>query len=201
MKTTSITFVLLAAAALLSQSCTKEYSRIEGIGQVTTQTLNIDEFSAIRLEGADDVEITYGTVQKVEVTGHPNIISRIKTEVRNGRWDMGLQNGNYGNYELQYSLTLPVLTAVEVIGSADVDILDSMETGEFELFLMGSGSFRGFQLRAGQSYVEIVGSGDCEITSDESMDVVIEGSGNVYYKGTPSLQTDITGSGRVLNAN
>jgi hypothetical protein len=31
--------------------------------------------------------------------------------------------------------------------------------------------------------------------------VVIEGSGNVYYKGTPSLQTDITGSGRVLNAN
>lgn len=201
MKTTSITFVIMVAVALLSQSCTKEYSRIEGIGQVTTETLNLDEFSAIRLEGADDVDIKYGPVQKVEVTGHPNIITLIKTDVRSGKWVMGLENGNYGNYELKYSLTLPVLSAVELIGSANVDILDSMETDEFDLYLMGSGDFSGFYLRSGISYVEIIGSGNCEITTDESMDVIIEGSGNVYYKGSPSLQADISGSGKVVNAN
>ena len=201
MKTTSITFVIMVAVALLSQSCTKEYKRIEGIGQVTTETLNLDEFSAIRLEGADDVDIKYGPVQEVEVTGHPNIIARIKTDVRNGKWVMGLENGNYGYYELKYSLTLPVLSAVELIGSANVDILDSMETDEFDLYLMGSGNFSGFHLRSGISYVEIIGSGNCEITTDERMDVIIEGSGNVFYKGSPLLQTDITGSGRVVNAN
>ena len=201
MKTTSITLTLIVTLAFLSQSCTKEYSRIEGIGTVSTETLDLDEFSAIRLEGADNVDISYGTVQKVEVTGHPNIISRIKTDVRSGKWDMGLEDGNYGNYQLKYSLTLPRLTAVELIGSADVDILNSMETGEFELFLMGSGNFHGFNLITDASLVEIVGAGDCEITSNVSLDVIIEGSGNVYYKGSPSVQTDITGSGRILDAN
>jgi hypothetical protein len=201
MKTTSITLIFLVTLALLSQSCTKEYFRIEGTGTVSTQNLDLEEFSAIRLEGADNVDISYGPVQKVEVTGHPNIISRIMTEVRNGVWEMGLEDGNYGNYQLKYSLTLPSLTAVEVIGSADVDVLNPMETDEFELFLMGSGSFRGFNLRANTSLVEIVGSGDCEITSDERLEVIIEGSGNVYYKGSPILQTDITGTGRIMDAN
>ncbi len=58
MKTTSITLVIMVAVALMSQSCTKEYFRIEGIGTVRTESLNIDEFSAIRLEGADDVDIS-----------------------------------------------------------------------------------------------------------------------------------------------
>lgn len=191
----------MVAVALLSQSCTKDYFRIEGMGRVTTETLHIDEFSAIRLEGADNVDISYGTVQKVEVTGHPNIISRIKTQVRNGKWVMGLENGNYGNYELKYNLTLPVLTSAEVIGSADVDILSSIETESFELLLLGSGNFKGFWLSAGESLVEIVGSGNCEITTEDKMEVIIEGSGNVYYKGSPSIQTEILGSGRVVDAN
>ena len=66
---------------------------------------------------------------------------------------------------------------------------------------MGSGNFSGFHLRSGISYVEIIGSGNCEITTDERMDVIIEGSGNVFYKGSPLLQTDIIGSGRVVDAN
>ncbi len=201
MKTANITLIVLVTMALMSQSCTKEYFRIEGIGNVTTETLNLDAFSAIRLEGADDVDISYGPVQKVEVTGHPNIISKIKTEVRNGKWDLGLEDGNYGNYQLKYFLTLPGLSAVELIGSADVDILNAMETHEFELFLMGSGNFKGFELSTVESFVEIVGSGNCEITTEERLEVIIEGSGNVYYMGSPSIQTEITGSGSILDAN
>jgi hypothetical protein len=201
MKTSSILLVALSLLAIASQSCTDEYSRIEGMGSITTQTLNIDNFSSILLEGADDVDISYGTEQKVEVTGHPNIISRIKTDVRNGRWDMGLENGNYGRYELRYSLTLPVITGVEIIGSSNVTIQDSIQVGQFDLLLMGSGSFYGFKLRSCQSFIEIIGSGNCEITTEEQMDVIIEGSGSVFYKGQPSIQTDITGSGEIVGSN
>ena len=78
----------MVAVSLLSQSCTKEYFRIEGIGQVRTETLDIDAFTAIRLEGADDVEMKYGPVQKVEVTGHSTLFpaSRLRSVTVNGSW-------------------------------------------------------------------------------------------------------------------
>ena len=90
---------------------------------------------------------------------------------------------------------------MDVIGSSDVEILDPLQTEYFELFLMGSGDFRGFDLTADRSYVEIIGSGDCRITTLEQLDIVIEGSGNLYYKGSPTIQTDITGSGNIIDAN
>jgi hypothetical protein len=201
MKTTNLVIALIFCLALIGQACTKEYIRIEGMGSITTETLNIADFTAIRLEGTDDVDIIYGSEQKVEVSGHPNIISRIKTDVFDGVWEMGLENGNYGSYELHYSLTLPTLNSVEVVGSASVHILTAIQADDFELFVMGSGDFRGFDLSTTESYVEIIGSGNCEITASQQLDAVIEGSGNIYYKGSPSIQTDITGSGRILDAN
>lgn len=201
MKTNTILLALIALYTITGSSCSKEFDRIEGLGSITTQTLDIDDFSAIKLEGADDVEIQYGPEQQVVVTGHPNIISRIKRTVRNGKWDMGLEDGNYGNYELKYSLTLPELTKVEIIGSSDISILDVMQTNDFELLIMGSGSFYGFELQSRNSYIEIIGSGDCEITTANQMDVDIEGSGSVYYKGSPVIRTEITGSGTIVDAN
>lgn len=201
MKTTNIISALFILFAISSQSCTKEYERIEGVGNITTEILDLADFSAIYIEGADDVEIQYGPEQKVEVTGHPNIISRIKTGIRNGKWHMGLENGNYGPYELKYSLTLPEITGVEITGSSDVRILDSIQTDEFDLFLMGSGSFYGFELNSNSSHIEIIGSGECRITTANQMEVIIEGSGSVYYKGQPVIESDITGSGTIVDAN
>lgn len=201
MKTSNLAIALIITLALTGQACTKDYQHIEGTGSITTQTLDVRTFTGIRLEGADNVEIAYGSEQKVEATGHPNIISRIKTEVYDGIWEMGLEDGNYGSYQLKYTLTLPRLESVDVIGSSDVEILDPLQTEYFELFLMGSGDFRGFDLTADRSYVEIIGSGDCRITTLEQLDIVIEGSGNLYYKGSPTIQTDITGSGNIIDAN
>ena len=128
MKTTTIISTLVLLAAIVSQSCTKNYNRIEGLGQVTTEILDLETFDAINLEGADHVDIQYGPQQVVEVTGHPNIISLVKREVRNGTWYMGLENGNYGHYELRYTLILPELTGASITGSSDVKIMNSLES-------------------------------------------------------------------------
>ena len=76
-----------------------------------------------------------------------------------------------------------------------------MTVDQMKVSLTGSGSFFGFPLAASGCQVDIYGSGECEISVHNDLDVVIEGSGNVYYKGTPMIHTDISGSGRVLNAN
>ena len=77
MKKIQISIVAIIIAGLMAQSCEKMYTQIEGIGEITTNTLQVDEFDKIRLEGADNVIISYGPDQQVIVTGHPNIISRI----------------------------------------------------------------------------------------------------------------------------
>jgi len=78
MKTINIIIAAILLGTIVTQSCTKEYARIEGTGSIVTQTLNLRDFNGIAAAGADDVVISYGPEQKVEVTGHSNIISRIK---------------------------------------------------------------------------------------------------------------------------
>lgn len=201
MKTLNIIITTVICVAITTQSCTKEFSRIEGEGTITTETLKLSDFSGIHMEGADDIIISYGTEQKVEVTGHPNIISRINTDVHSEIWHMGLERGNYGRYDLTYYITLPALEKISYEGSGNVMVSGPMEAEYLELVLMGSCSFSGFSFRAENCQVDIIGSGNCEITAESQLDVNIEGSGNVYYKGLPAVKEYISGSGRVIDSN
>ena len=201
MKTKNIIIAAILLGTIITQSCTKEYTRIEGTGSIITQTLNLRDFNGIAAAGADNVVISYGPEQKVEVTGHLNIISLIKTDVSNGIWYMELENGNYGRYELTYYITLPTIEKISYEGSGNIQVDGPMDVDYLELTLMGSCSFKGFTLNANYCQVDIVGSGNCEISAEKSLDVSIEGSGSVYYKGSPSIKNHITGSGSVIDSN
>jgi hypothetical protein len=114
---------------------------------------------------------------------------------------MELEPGNYGRYELTYYITLPVFEKISYEGSGTVMVSGPMEAEYLELALMGSCSFSGFSFRAENCQVDIIGSGNCEITADSQLDVNIEGSGNVYYKGLTTIKEYISGSGRVIDSN
>lgn len=201
MKTIRIISAALFLVSIVFTGCTKDYVKIEGEGPIVTQTLVLNDFSAIEVTGVDDVIITYGPVQSITVEGQANIISRINREVRNGTWNIELQNGNYGSYELTYFLTLPALEEVVNEGTGDVSVVDFADQEYLSVSLIGTGSFFGYPMKVRQADVFISGSSDCEISVEESLDVTIEGSGNVYYKGSPVLNTDITGSGSVHPVN
>jgi len=51
-------------------------------------------------------------------------------------------------------------------------------------------------LKTKECEVEIYGSGDCDVNVSESLDVRINGSGNVTYKGNPAeVNQKVSGSG------
>jgi hypothetical protein len=201
MKNTHIAIIAIIITGLTAQSCDKLSNQMEGIGTITTNTLQVDEFTKINMEGADDVYISYGQEQEVSVTGHPNIISRIQRDVSNGTWTIELEQGNYGRYELTYYITVPTIERVMNTGSGNVTVSDAMSTDRMSVSLIGSGGFFGFPLESNTCDVDISGSGNCEITVNDDLDVVIDGSGSIYYKGSPIIHDDITGSGRVVEAN
>ena len=201
MKKSKIIITAIISLAIIAQSCEKQFTRIDGYGPIVSETLQLADFSKINMTGADDVYITFGAEQKVEVEGHRNIINLIKTRVSNSTWEMELRDGNYGSYELTYYITIPSLEKLTNTGSGNVTVMNSSQQDFFELSIIGSGSFYGFPLTSNKVLVDVLGSGLVEVTAVDLLEVKIEGSGNVYYKGNPSILTNVTGSGRIKNSN
>ena len=200
MKTRSIISIALLALVLVVQSCEKE-PRIYGEGRITTETLSVSEFTGIQLTGVSDIHIFYGPEQKVEATGHPNIIARIQQKVVNNIWYIELEDGNYGQFELEYEITIPYIDLIRSIGTGDVMIEDEFKAARVDICLNGTGNFDGFLLEAKKATVEITGTGSCEITATESLDAILEGTGSLYYRGNPVINADVSGTGKVINAN
>lgn len=198
MKKINMIFAITVAIGLLFSSCNKHEARIEGKGAIITTTLQVSEFSGISIEGVDNVIIDYGTVQKVSVTGHQNIINRIKTHVSNGTWNMELEDGSYGQYELTYYLTLPTLTNVKIEGTNNVTVNDFIQQDNLSVKIIGTGNFDGLALPLYNCNADIIGSGNCSVSVENSLNVEIDGSGNVYYNGAPSIDANISGSGLVI---
>jgi hypothetical protein len=228
---------------LLFTACNDDDS-YTGEGPIVTEELTLADFSAIEAIGSMDIIISKGAEQKVEVTGHANIIDRLETSVSNGVWKIKLKDGSYKNADLSFNIVIPDLNAASIEGSGDIDINDFTSTdnvflgiigsgdiqldgnmgcknldieiegsgnvkanSEFtdlenlDLEIIGSGSFDGFPIEADQVVINIVGSADCSITATTGLKVVIDGSGTVNYKGNPTIDSNIEGSGKIINSN
>lgn len=85
---------------------------------------------------------------------------------------------------------------LEANGSSTVQLAGNAQ--ETHVDINGSGEVQAFDLQTHRAFLEINGSGDIEIFADSLLDVSLNGSGNVVYKGNPgSLRTDVHGSGNV----
>jgi len=65
----------------------------------------------------------------------------------------------------------------------------------------GSGSIFCFELHSDNCTVNSIGSGNVQVTATNLLDVMITGSGDVFYKGTPRIVQNINGTGHLINAN
>ncbi len=120
----------------------------------------------------------------------------------------------YGESEFQQnrSMDLELIGSGEIDMYVDTDHLDVLLSGSGYIYLeglvdnadfdiSGSGWIRSFNLNTDFSDVRIDGSGSAEVFVDTDLDAVIAGSGNIYYKGHPTISSTITGSGKLINAN
>ena len=65
----------------------------------------------------------------------------------------------------------------------------------------GSGIVQGFNLLSNRGTVSMLGSGSCELTVLDALDVDISGNGAVYFRGYPDINSRITGNGDLFDAN
>ena len=106
------------------------------------------------------------------------------------------------------SLELNINGSGEMFVHAETDKMRAEINGSGKCFIKGSSNFlkgeingsgdlRGFDLNAIKSDLEINGSGNAEVTVSSDLDAAVHGSGNVIYKGSPHIKSDIVGSGAI----
>ncbi len=142
---------------------------ITGSGDVIAEKLS-SNFSTISVTGSGDIDVNQLLSKNadIKVTGSGDI------DINNNSADV---------------------LGVAIHGSGDVSIRG--KTDELDVAIHGSGTFDGNELRADEVVVNIHGSGDADIWAIDRLNVHLTGSGDVIFRGDPSIRSKSTGSGSV----
>ena len=159
----------------------------------------IDDATAVQLKTGGDIVISLGDSPSLTITAGQNVISRITSEVHDGVLVLDIPGPTFALGEIDYALTLPSISGVDVDGSGDVEV-DFAAADDVTVSISGSGDVEGGNIDAGSVSVDISGSGDVDLSgSTESFDVRIDGSGNVEADDLEAEQAtvQISGAGEV----
>jgi hypothetical protein len=85
----------------------------------------------------------------------------------------------------------------DIAGSGDIIVSGDETVREIELKIAGSGNLKANQLKAEFGKIWIAGSGNCDVSISHLLDAKILGSGDIRYEGTPTINSMISGSGRI----
>jgi hypothetical protein len=160
----------------LNTTVTGEVWRIENRRPVwRCETLRIhitlEQLRMIRISGSGDVTMT-------------NHFENLK--------DLDIKVSGSGDLDLDMEAD-NVYTRVS--GSGNIIMrgkADRLDSG-----ISGSGHIRASELEVRTADLRISGSGSMELYVTDRLTAHVSGSGNVYYSGNPSIDSSVTGSGRV----
>jgi hypothetical protein len=86
---------------------------------------------------------------------------------------------------------------VSISGSGNVEILNGTTDHE-DISISGSGDVNLLGVEANTVKTHTSGSGTTRVFVNDELEVRISGSGDLFYKGSPAVNANISGSGRVV---
>jgi hypothetical protein len=195
LKTWIIALIILPMTLV---SCHDEFFiGISGQGDVTEETLYVDEFNGFISTIAADIYLTQGDKQEVVIEAQQNIIDNINLDrLDDGIWTIGYHRPVISAKPVKIYITIPTLTKAAISGSGDLKGLTPF-TGldNLKLMISGSGSMD-LETESNKMDVVISGSGDIKITGETgNLDLLISGSGSFQGSDLVTTKADLTISG------
>lgn len=160
--------------------------------EVSAGELKIDFSKWVRKHSNITIIIHSPDIRGLNISGSGNIeVNGAVSSV-----DMDMHISGSGNIVLP-SLTTDELEA-SISGSGNIYINGGAVDNQ-EVTISGSGDIKCENLMANNSAAKISGSGSITVWVIEQLDATISGSGDIKYKGTPIVNTHISGSGSVIH--
>ncbi len=133
--------------------------------------LTVKKLDTITVSGSGDVKAPVLTGEQLSISV-------------NGSGQVDLGKLDFDKVELQ------------IAGSGQVMIAQG-EVDRQQIIIRGSGEYEARGLASNKAEVFVSGSGLTDLQARDYLAVVISGSGEVYYTGSPTIEQSITGSGEV----
>jgi hypothetical protein len=168
---------------------------IENMKMYVTQDgfWDISYFRNVRKHDGVTIYITSPLIDYISVSGSGSVNT---TNLFPDSVNVALTISGSGNIGFK---TVAQLTESNISGSGEIQLTGS--SNQHRIHISGSGSVHAFNFQTVSTYVNISGSGNCEVNVSDLLDVKISGTGNVYYLGSPQIISDISGSGGIFSAN
>ena len=193
----------VAVLATLIASVMARGDKVAGVvtlsGKDVTRTLDVRDFSAIRLRGGYDVDLEAGGDYAVEIAGDEAILDSLEVAVEDGTLRIAPEKGrrfkNSGGISLR--IRLPRLDAFTVNGAVDGK-LRHLASDDFALTVNGAADISIDGTCAAFSAVTN-GAGDIDSRDFhcESAQVTINGAGNMKIYASKSVQATVNGVGGI----
>lgn len=191
---------------------------IKGGGTVISETRQLAPFTGVRIHGSDEVNITFGPMQQVTVTGYENLLPIYETTLIGGILNLQFRPDLYNvrNSNIKVNITMPALDLLTTNGSGKMlaenfkngDALTASIGGSGNIYVKnckyrtvtyrinGSGNIKAATTESDEAVAEISGAGNIELKVNKKLKAFISGSGNVNYWGNPlTIISQVSGSG------
>jgi len=167
----------------------KDYFRdSEKWGKVVSQTLELDAFAHIVMDGNADIDLRQGEAFNVEVTGNEKAIEandiRVEAAQREGENTLHViaKKSARNLPSIKLNITVPDLRSVKVNGDGDLEIKgDDFYTGDLDIEINGDGDFEAPHVDCRKLQVIINGDGDviAKKFSCEDATIQMDGDGDI----------------------
>ena len=206
---------ILLAASLTAALAGCVYLPISG--PRVTEDRDLDDFTAIVLKTDGNVVVTLGDTPSLTIKAREGVMNLLTSEVENGVLTLSVNGPHLGLGEVDYAVTVPMISDVTIDGAGDIDA-DFTGADDITVSIEGSGDIEGTGIDATTVQSSIEGSGDIDLSGradehtleidgsgnfdgqdfvTENAGVSISGSGDVEVNVTGQLRAEISGSGEI----
>jgi Putative auto-transporter adhesin, head GIN domain len=198
------------------RSIQESNSKTNKPAKVRQESRNVRGFEEVELRGVGNLSIEQTGSESLTVEAEEDVIPKITTKIVNDRLIIGSEfNTIYTTGPITYRLTVKDLSALEVLGSANVEAesikTDSLavtisgagnvrmdgKADEQEINILGSGTYQAKDLQSKEVKINVAGAGSAIVNVSEELDAEISGVGSVEYIGDPTVKQDVNGAGQV----
>lgn len=191
---------------------------IYGSGKIVTQTRTVEECSGLTIKNQANVYLTQDDNQSIRIEADDNIIDDVITRKENGVLVVGLKDGSYSDITFKVYVSLKTIESLTINGAGNIATQNSLSCTDLYVTINGAGnivvkgtgnylnssingagniSAKDFPVARCRAYVN--GAGNCTIYVTDELDAAVNGAGNIYYYGNPSVvRTSISGVGQII---
>lgn len=218
----AVLFMLLAVMGLVTlSSCEK----MEGEGPLTTEVRDLQGFRSVSSSIGGRVYYKIGSTYRVEVEAQRNILEVLQTRLVGTELVVKIKDGvNIRSHEpITVTITAPVLEAVNLSGSGDLEVQGMVQADNLSLRVSGSGNILTGEMQIADKLtatisgsgniitgtgsvvnesLRVSGSGHIDLRTLQGKHAVAEisGSGHIKLRLSETLDATISGSGSIFYA-